>query len=127
MMPAEDYDVAEARAAVHDDWYTDSAGVGYLTRESFCEAIFELADVWTLTTEKSEYASFLSELHSKVLTLTLTLTLTLSLTLTLTLTLTLSLTLTRCGVICCRARLDLAGGAGLGGRHLRVRPVGPAP
>ena len=88
MMPAEDYDVAEARAAVHDDWYTDSAGVGYLTRESFCEAIFELADVWTLTTEKSEYASFLSELHSKVLTLTLTLTLTRTLTRTLTLILT---------------------------------------
>lgn len=66
MMPAEDYDVAEARVAVHDDWEADSAGVGYLTCESFCEAIFELADVWTLTTEKSEYASFLSELHTKV-------------------------------------------------------------
>ena len=42
MMPAADYDAAEARAAVHDDWETDSAGVGYLTRDSFLEALFEL-------------------------------------------------------------------------------------
>ena len=66
MMPVEDYDAAEARVAVHDDWETDSAGVGYLTRDTFCEAIFELADVWTLTTDATEYSEFLSDLHIKV-------------------------------------------------------------
>ena len=66
MMPAEDYDAAEARVAVHDDWESDSAGVGYLTRDTFCKAIFELADVWTLTTDANEYSAFLSGLHTKV-------------------------------------------------------------
>tara|TARA_B100000780_G_C20899135_1_gene357834 strand:+ start:73 stop:339 length:267 start_codon:yes stop_codon:yes gene_type:complete len=52
--------------AVHDDWETDSAGVGFLTKDAFCEAVFELADVWTLTTDAHEYSEFLSELHIKV-------------------------------------------------------------
>ena len=62
MMPAADYDEAEARVAVHDDWLMDSGGRGFLTREAFLDAVFELADVWTLTTSASEYAFFLEDL-----------------------------------------------------------------
>ena len=66
MMPAEDYDEEEAKSAVHEDWATDSRGKGYLTRDMFIDAVFELADVWTVTTEAVEYASFLADLHEKI-------------------------------------------------------------
>ena len=57
MMPAEDYDEEEAKSAVHEDWATDSRGKGYLTRDMFIDAVFELADVWTKTCEESEHVS----------------------------------------------------------------------
>ena len=37
MMPAADYVEAEARLAVKEDWVSDSAGRGYLTRETFID------------------------------------------------------------------------------------------
>ena len=36
------------------------------TRDTFIDALFELADVWTLTTEASEYHGFLKSLHDKI-------------------------------------------------------------
>ena len=66
MMPAEDYVVSEARLAVHEDWVTDCGPRGFLTRDTFIDALFELADVWTLTTEASEYHGFLKALHDKI-------------------------------------------------------------
>ena len=66
MMPAEDYVVSEARLAVREDWVTDCGPRGFLTRDTFIDALFELADVWTLTTDASEYHGFLKALHDKI-------------------------------------------------------------
>ena len=66
MMPGEDYVVSEARMAVHEDWATDCGPRGFLTRDTFIDALFELADVWTLTTEAHEYHGFLKSLHDKI-------------------------------------------------------------
>ena len=45
-------------ADLQDDWISDSAG-SLLTRERFCDAMFELTDIWTSSTDEAEYGLFL--------------------------------------------------------------------
>lgn len=66
MMPARDYDAAEAKRAVRDDWKSDAKGKRSMDEHAFMDALFELADVWTQTTDASEYAAFLEQLLLRV-------------------------------------------------------------
>ena len=65
----DDFSMAEASKAVRDDWQDDCGGKGYLTAESFMDAVFELADVWTETTDAAEYVEFLRRLLDDVTTI----------------------------------------------------------
>lgn len=47
----EEYDHDEAWEAVCDDWNGDTGGARALPRERFMDSWFELADIWTVTTE----------------------------------------------------------------------------
>ena len=62
----EAWDEQEAIRLVEGGWHDDSRGTGRLTRTMFNDGLFELADMWTLTTEASEYADFLKRLLSCV-------------------------------------------------------------
>lgn len=64
----DEFSMAEASKAVRDDWQDDCGGKGYLTAESFMDAVFELADVWTETTDAAEYVQFLRRLLDDVTT-----------------------------------------------------------
>ena len=51
--------------AACDDWMQDSSHGTHLSRGLFFDAIFELADLWTNTTSKSEYIAFLNVMLGK--------------------------------------------------------------
>ncbi|XRB24017.1 hypothetical protein RI054_36g138730 [Pseudoscourfieldia marina] len=51
--------------AACDDWMQDSSHGTHLNRGLFFDAIFELADLWTNTTSKSEYIAFLNVMLGK--------------------------------------------------------------
>ena len=57
-----EYDAEEALTCVRDDWVHDSAGSGAMSQEGYMDCLFELADVWTLSVEAEEYATFLQRL-----------------------------------------------------------------
>ena len=61
-----DWTLAQGRKSADDDWLTDSRGCGTLNREMFMDAIFELADLWTATTEADEYVEFLRNLFDHI-------------------------------------------------------------
>ena len=69
-----EYNRAEAAEAVAEDWQNDSADSRknfpneppHLTGEAYMDALFELADVWTVGTDPADYTSFLTELLDKV-------------------------------------------------------------
>ena len=61
--PGEDWDLEEAERLANEAWASDSHGLSFLTRSAFNDAIFELADQYTLTTEVDEYVEFLKRLH----------------------------------------------------------------
>jgi len=52
----------ENLATAAEDWQTDSGGKGYMTHREFHNAIFELVDVWCLTTDLEEYVGCLARL-----------------------------------------------------------------
>ena len=62
----DEYDEADARATVAEDWAhdarTDSGATAVLGKDAFFDSMFELADVWTESTKASEYVSFLANL-----------------------------------------------------------------
>lgn len=55
----EEYDPGEADSAIAEDWEADSRSQGQLSSVAFGDAIFELADVWTMGLEEDEYVEFL--------------------------------------------------------------------
>ena len=61
-----DYDEKEATESVRDDWENDCGGAGQLKSGDFMDAMFELSDVWTMSTDPNEYAEFLSNLLEQV-------------------------------------------------------------
>ena len=69
-----EYNRAEAAEAVAEDWQNDSADSRksapneppHLTSEAFMDALFELADVWTVGTDPADYTAFLTDLLSRV-------------------------------------------------------------
>ena len=62
----DDYDPEEMEEVVADDWRSDSRGEPELSRDMFCDAIFELADVWTEGLSQDEYVDFLWSLFEYV-------------------------------------------------------------
>jgi hypothetical protein len=49
-----------------EDWEADSHGAGHIDRDAFVGALFELADLWTETTDVQEYISFLDFLFANM-------------------------------------------------------------
>ena len=62
----EEYDEEDAGECAEEDWEHDAGGADTLSREGFCDAIFETADTWTKTCEAAEYAAFLRALHARL-------------------------------------------------------------
>ena len=62
----EEYDEEDAEECAEEDWEHDAGGADTLSREGFCDAIFETADTWTKTCEAAEYAAFLRALHARL-------------------------------------------------------------
>ncbi|KAH8043378.1 cytochrome p450 [Aureococcus anophagefferens] len=50
------------RAALEADFKADAGDDGKVTRDEFCNSVFELADQWTSTTDAEEYLSFSTRL-----------------------------------------------------------------
>ena len=62
----DEYDPIDAAACIAEDWATDARGQLRLTQELFCDAIFELCDVWTQEVKEQEYCDFLDKLLEEV-------------------------------------------------------------
>ena len=62
----EEWDEADAERAIAEDFASDAKGADTLSRELFMEAFFELADVWTESTDAAEYVRFLRNLLEKL-------------------------------------------------------------
>jgi len=62
----EEYDDADVEASISEDWLDDTRGLSSLHRESFCDAVFQVADMWTDGISSMEYCEFLSRLFDKV-------------------------------------------------------------
>ena len=60
------YDEADATREIASDWARDAKGAERMTRVAFCDALFELADMWTAAICPFEYAAFLRMLLSKL-------------------------------------------------------------
>ena len=43
----EKFDPVDAEQAILVDWKNDARGKDLLSRQAFCDALFELADMWT--------------------------------------------------------------------------------
>eukprot|EP00761_Pharyngomonas_kirbyi_P014374 gb/GECH01014404.1/.p1 GENE.gb/GECH01014404.1/~~gb/GECH01014404.1/.p1 ORF type:complete len:235 (+),score=62.82 gb/GECH01014404.1/:1-705(+) len=52
--------------AAKQDWESDSQGGDYISEPQIFEAIFELTDLWTATTDATEYLMFLETLLNKL-------------------------------------------------------------
>ena len=52
------YDEADATREIKEDWHRDAKGSERLGRVGFCDALFELADMWTAGICPYEYAAF---------------------------------------------------------------------
>jgi hypothetical protein len=64
--PGEPWDAAEAERFACTAWEEDTKGTHVLNRIRFCDSIFEVADIWTLSTEADEYVAFLRRLMDAV-------------------------------------------------------------
>ena len=53
---------SQATRLCEEAWAADSRGQDHMSRTMFNDSLFELADMWTLTTEAAEYAEFLEKL-----------------------------------------------------------------
>lgn len=60
------FDSEEALTCIQDDWAEDSHGSGFVYREDFYNAVFELADTWTDTAAVDAYVIFLLYLLENV-------------------------------------------------------------
>ena len=58
----DEYDPVDAESCIADDFLKDAGGQPRLSRELFCDAIFELCDVWTERVDEQEYDDFLAKL-----------------------------------------------------------------
>ena len=59
-------DEEEAHELVLEDWRRDAAGCEAMSREMFLDAVWELADTWTVGIEEDEYVAFLTGLYERV-------------------------------------------------------------
>ena len=60
----EDFDEPEAIRLTEEAWLEETRGHGGgMTRTMFNDSLFELTDMWTMTTDAQEYADFLARLH----------------------------------------------------------------
>ena len=57
LMPAEEFDAAEAARDIHDDYLNDCDGGSSLTRTAFEDGLFELSDLWTMGIDAEECAT----------------------------------------------------------------------
>ena len=64
--PGEPLDAAEAERFSCTAWEEGTKGTLVLDRIRFCDSIFEVADIWTLSTEADEYVAFLRRLMDAV-------------------------------------------------------------
>ena len=65
--PDETWDQEEAEDLIEQAWLSDTHGRGkYMNRTEWNDSLFELTDMWTLTTESNEYAEFLERLLDHV-------------------------------------------------------------
>ena len=62
----EEHDEVEVLASAEQDWERDSHGAATLTREGFMDAMYEFADLWTLSVEADDYVDFLRVMHGKL-------------------------------------------------------------
>ena len=62
----EDFDEAEAEAEALEEWAKDSGNASSMEQKQFFDAIFEICDMYCMTLEASEYASFSNELLTSV-------------------------------------------------------------
>jgi hypothetical protein len=62
----EDDDEKEAAKCAETDWQSDAKGKDYMTATQFSDSLYELADMWTMSTEAAEYVQFLQELLENV-------------------------------------------------------------
>lgn len=62
----DEYEPDEVEIAIEEDWLTDSRGQALLTREVFCDSVFELADLHVDGTWRDQYCDFLWELLDAV-------------------------------------------------------------
>jgi len=63
----DDWDGPELNEQIKEDWAIDADGLDHMTRERFCDALFELADMWTVQIDEGVYADFLHDLAARVL------------------------------------------------------------
>jgi len=61
-----DHTLAAAHQIAESDWAADSRGGDEMSRDKFLDAIFELADLWAVTTDAQEYVSFLRYLFAYI-------------------------------------------------------------
>ncbi len=64
----EDYEEEDVESSIAEDWAKDARGEQVLTRVRFCDAVFEIADMWTSGVSSAEYTSFLRRLFERVTT-----------------------------------------------------------
>lgn len=61
----DDFDLAEAHRCILVDWEQEMVD-GMVGQPEFCDAVFDLADAWTQTTEPIEYGCFLLHLLDSI-------------------------------------------------------------
>ena len=59
------WDPEDAAKSIEEDWENDSRGEGMLTRAAFCDAIFELCDVWSPGYSEGQYAEFIRAMYTQ--------------------------------------------------------------
>lgn len=64
--PDESWTRDEAENWVNEAWKSDTRGMGVLTRTLFCDALFQLCDMWTMSVDVEEYVTFLRRLYETV-------------------------------------------------------------
>lgn len=64
----DNYDEEDALACAEEDWERDVQGLDAMHRDSFTDGLFELADLYTETSEAADYATFLWKLLQSVAT-----------------------------------------------------------
>ena len=58
------WDASDAEKTIAEDWLSDTRGADGLTREGFCDSLFELIDNWSKGTTAEEYADLALRLFS---------------------------------------------------------------